>query len=263
MRLAPLPPETVAALVQFRAFHAELVAVKEMLASPALAAPAAEDGPPGPALPLREAFARLYRKLAELGHGQARGAARSRLGDTETGYVLAALADETVLQRLDEPGRDAWAPMLLEDALYGSRIAGERVFELAAAGAEGRLPGRPDLAVTLLLALLAGFRGRYRDLDDAGAVQALCLRLYERVNEQPWLRDIPWRPVLTPPEEDSLAPTALRRLPGLRPWLAALAAVVLLYVAAAHWIWRSEVAETLALADLIVERPLPAERAGP
>ena len=262
--MSQLPPDTVAALTQFRTFHAELVAVKDMLATPALEAPAVEDGAaPRTGVPLREAFARLYRRLAELGHGQARGPARSRLGDTETGYVLAALADETILQRLDEPGRDAWAPMLLEDALYGTRIAGERVFELASAAADGRLPGRSDLAVTLLLALLAGFRGRYRDLDDAGAIRALCLRLYERVNEQPWLRDVPWRPVLAAPEEVVVATASLRRLPSLRPWLTALAAVVVLYLAAAHWIWRSEVVETLALADEIIERPLPTERAAP
>ena len=151
---------------------------------------------------MREAFARLYRKLGELGHGRARGGAgRSRLGDCETGYVLAALADETILQRLDGPGRDAWAPMLLEDALYGTRVAGERVFELARAAADGRLTGRPDLAVTLLLALLAGFRGRFRDADDGGEIRALCVRLFERVHERPWLRDVPWRPALVPPDE--------------------------------------------------------------
>lgn len=255
MRPKPLPPEAVAALNEFRAFHAELVSVKATLATPALTGPAADALTAPQATPLREAFARLYRKLSELGHGRARGAARSRLGDCETGYVLAALADETILQRLDEPGRDAWAPMLLEDVLYGTRVAGERVFELARATVDGRIAGRPDLAVTLLLALLAGFRGRFRDADDGGEIQALCVRLFERLHEQPWLRDVHWRPALAAVDEPMPAGAALRRLPALRPWLAALAAVVVLYVGAAHLVWRHSVGDALTLAEKIVTRP--------
>ena len=255
MRLAPLPPEAVAALNGFREFHAELVAVKATLATAALPAPAGDEPSiTQAAAPLREAFARLYRKLSEMGHGRARGAGRSRLGDCETGYVLAALADETILQRLDGPGRDAWAPMLLEDALYGTRVAGERVFELARAMADGRLLGRPDLAVTLLLGLLAGFRGRFRDGDDGGEIQALCVRLFERVHERPWLRDVPWRTALAASDEPFLSGRALRRLPALRPWLAALVAVVILYLGAAHLAWRHGIHDALALADAIIER---------
>ena len=259
MRAKPLPAEAIAALNEFRAFHAELVSVKAILATPALAPPAGDASAPSlPAVPLREAFARLYRRLGELGHGRPRGQ-RSRLGDCETGYVLAALADETILQRLDERGRDAWAPMLLEDALYGTRVAGERVFELARATADGRLTGRPDLTVTLLLALLAGFRGRFRDADDGGEIRALCVRLFERLHEQPWLRDVQWRPALAAAEEPVPAGAALRRLPTLRPWLAALAAAVALYVGAAHFVWRQGVDETLTLAEKIVSHPQTGE----
>lgn len=255
MRQKPLPVEAIAALNEFRAFHAELVSVKSTLAVPALPGPQGDASAVlQPAVPLREVFARLYRKLGELGHGRVR-VARSRLGDCETGYVLAALADETVLQRLDEPGRDAWAPMLLEDALYGTRVAGERVFELARAMADGRLTGRPDLAVTLLLALLAGFRGRFRDADDGGEIQALCVRLFERLHEQPWLSDVHWRPALAATGEPMPTGAALRRLPALRPWLAALAAVVVLYIGAAHVVWREGVDDALTLAEKIIAHP--------
>jgi type VI secretion system protein ImpK len=162
-----------------------------------------------------------------------------------------------VLQRLDGPGRDAWAPMLLEDALYGTRVAGERVFELARAAADGRMPGRPDLAVILLLALLAGFRGRFRDADDGGEIQALCVGLFERVHERPWLRDVPWRPALVPPDEAALpgSGSVVRRLPALRPWLATLAGALVIYLVAAHLTWRAGVHDALTLADAIVERP--------
>jgi type VI secretion system protein ImpK len=256
MRLPPLPREASLALAEFRAFHAELVAVKATLAVPVLPAPAVPDAEIArpAATPLHEAFAKLYRRIRELGHGGARGAARARAADCETGYVLAALADEAVLQRLDGPGRDAWAPMLLEDALYGTRVAGERIFELARTAADGHLAGRSDLAVTLLLALLAGFRGRYRDADDGGEIRDLCTRLFERIHEQPWLREVPWRPALASPEAPLCAPAAQRRLPALRPWLVALAAAVALYVALAHAVWRHEVHDVLALADAIVER---------
>jgi type VI secretion system protein ImpK len=256
MRLAPLPPDAARALAEFRRFYAELVAVKRLLGRPGLPGPDAEaaDRPAMP--PLREAFARLYATVHEL---RRQGAGPRRTEDIDTGYVMAALADETVLGQLDAAGRDAWTPMLLEDALYGSRVAGERIFELAEAAAAGRPSGRLDLTATLLMSLLAGFRGRYRDQDDGGAVRALAVRLYERLHEQPWQAEVPWRPALVAHAEVPAAQRALTRLPALRPWLAALAGLVVLYVVAAHIVWRQGVADMLTLADAIVERRVAAD----
>ena len=48
---------------------------------------------------------------------------------------------------------------------------------------------------------------------------------------------------------------ALRRLPSLRPWLAALAAALVVYVGAAHLVWRQGVDDALSLAERIISRP--------
>ena len=73
---------------------------------------------------------------------------------------MAAVADEVLLHGPAWPGQEAWPATLLEEALYGSRIAGERIFRTAHDLVESQ-PRRSGVAVSILLALMLGFRGRY------------------------------------------------------------------------------------------------------
>src|ERR1700723_364256 len=66
------------------------------------------------------------------------------------------------LQELDWPGRAYWDGLLLEERLYGTRIAGERLFDLAERLIAANAAGQDDLVVALMQAFALGFRGRYR-----------------------------------------------------------------------------------------------------
>jgi type VI secretion system protein ImpK len=75
-------------------------------------------------------------------------------------YLMASLADEILLE-LDWPGRDCWRRYLLEQALCGSAMAGQRVFVLMdqVLRTRNRSPLNQDLASVFLITLQLGFRG--------------------------------------------------------------------------------------------------------
>jgi len=173
--------------------------------------------------------------------------------ERRTLFALAAIADEWLLNRAPWPGRAAWPSLLLEEALFGTRIAGERVFEFA--DNVMRAPAGIDrtLAAVLLTGFLLGFEGRYR-----GAVATERLALYR----EGLYRTVFGRPVdpsgdladLLPVPRPGVAPeTPLRALPSLRPYAAAAIVLVLAYVVGAHLIWSSAVRPLLALSSDIVE----------
>jgi type VI secretion system protein ImpK len=95
----------------------------------------------------------------------------------EAQYVMAALADETLLN-FEWPGRDAWTSCLIEEAQFGSRIAGDRIFDRLDELLHTRDPARRDLALIYLLTLSLGFEGRYRGTDCFARMQAYRSALY-------------------------------------------------------------------------------------
>ncbi len=161
----------------FLAFHHDLVEVIRQVE----AAELSEASEGGEREMMFQVFARL--KAAVTGDG---GAARV-LGEphADPRYVMAALADELMLHEVAWRGAAWWADNLLEQHLFSSSICGEKIFRLARDLVEGRMPGRTDLAMAILLALGLGFRGRYRGVDDGGAIQDLRARLYEVIYRRP------------------------------------------------------------------------------
>jgi Uncharacterized protein conserved in bacteria len=168
-------------------------------------------------------------------------------GRPDIGYVMAALADEALLHQVDWPGRNQWMGALLEQSLYGSRVAGEEIFDLGQAIADGVIVGRADLAAAILLALALDFRGRWRGVEDHGAIDKLRRQLYETVYCQPPPAALVWRSALPSPLEPVLSSGRLLRLPRTAPWLAAIAVVAGTTLGLSTWMWNNatkEVVET-------------------
>lgn len=168
------------------------------------------------------------------------------------GFALAAIADEWLLNRAAWPGQAQWTSLLLEQALFGTRVAGERFFELAddvAAAPTGR---DRTLAAVLLSGLLIGFEGRYRGGPTGAPLGSYRDTLYRTVFGRPVDgRGDPLDLLATP--RAAVAPEApLRTLPSLKPYVAALIILVLGYVVGAHLIWSAGVRPLLALAAEIV-----------
>lgn len=255
-------PEVARTWSQFRRFYAELAAVERELetgAAPTVAAVEAagssvdNSGGNGAdrGASARDVFIRMHRTLGELGFGGIRRNGRSA-PTIDAGYVMAALADEVLLHRIDWPGQSSWESMLLEEALYGTRVAGERIFTVAEEQAGGASPVEPGMALAILLALQLGFRGRYRGVDDAGALQRLRLRLYEVLCRQPWSRGAEWGATFADAGGPPLTEGRVASLPPLKPWLTTIAVAVLGLVLVTHVIWYSAVHGIVERADQIV-----------
>lgn len=230
----------------FLAFHYDLVDVIRRIE----AAELSEASEGGEREMLFQVFATL--KAAVIGGG---GMTGGTLGDplTDPRYVMAALADEVMLHEVAWHGRIWWADNLLEQHLFHSSICGERIFRLARDLIEGRLPGRTDLAMAILLALGLGFRGRYRGVDDGGTIQGLRVRLYEIIYRRPPAHGIDWDSAMPDMAVPALAPGLERRQrpPRLRPWLLLIAVLTVGYSVVSYATWSSITADLLASARAV------------
>ena len=79
-------------------------------------------------------------------------------------YLMAALADEILLLEMDWPGKAAWADVLLEARLFGTRLAGGNFYLLEQKLLQVQRPAELhiELALIMLAALQLGFRGVLR-----------------------------------------------------------------------------------------------------
>jgi type VI secretion system protein ImpK len=244
-------PGVFQALERFRAFYAELQSAVATVEDGSWLSQGMAADPGGDAV---QAGARQLAQRLQEAVMRHVGLPGSRLPDggepVEMGYVLAALADEVFLQELDWPGRACWDALLLEERLYGTRIAGERLFDLARMLIEARATGQDDLVVALMQAFALGFRGRYRGGNDRGEIWRLRRQLFELALHRPAPTTVEWRDAMPPVE--ALEGGALARVPSLRPWVYGAAAAVVLFFVLTHLVWLIEIGGTLAEADQIV-----------
>jgi type VI secretion system protein ImpK len=204
--------------------------------------------PPGTTA--RAIFARLYRAIAGQGFGL-RGRDRGNGAPVDVGYVMAAVADEVLLHGPAWPGQETWSATLLEEALYGSRIAGERIFRTAHELLAGQL-SRPAAAVSVLLALMLGFRGRYHGTDDRGEITALKEGLFGVIFHLPYPVQIDFQNLLSEGATHPLDQASPRALPSLRPWLMAILLLVTAYIVLSDALWRDAVSPILSTSESII-----------
>ncbi len=175
---------------QFWAFYAELVSMKRRLGGQAGAGPQQQQLLPPQQEPAQEPAGKAALTAAQavsrqlLGVLELQAIESQRAGgryaldvNHEAQYIMAALADE-ILLNFDWPGREVWTSCLIEEALFGSRIAGDRIFDRLDELLRTRDPARGDLALIYLLALSLGFEGRYRGTDCLARMQAYRAALY-------------------------------------------------------------------------------------
>lgn len=81
--------------------------------------------------------------------------------EAEFRYALAAYTDECFLE-FEWIGREYWRNNLTETYLFGSRAAGQRIFDRIDELLTSETPGRAPIAAVYLLMLGLGFRGRFR-----------------------------------------------------------------------------------------------------
>lgn len=232
---------------QFCAFYSELVALKNRLGMRLVGTPAigAGEAPPsgiGGDLAAAQMISRELLAVLEAQSIEAQRAGGRYAFDVnrEAQYVMAALADE-VLLNFSWSGRDVWTSCLLEEALFKSRIAGDRFFEQSDELLRTRDPARRELALIYLLALSLGFQGRYRGTDCGPKLQEYRVALYRfRYGRDP-----------DPGAGRQLSPQAYaftvgdarpRQLPYIRRWvlIMILVFVSMLGVSQLVWQWKAD-----------------------
>ena len=204
----------------------------------------------------------IWQELLTLLERQALDAARSG-GDIgrelylQAQYAMAALADEIFLH-LDWPGRLAWKENLLEAKLFGTHRAGEVVPERIEAVLRGRDPVYAELARVYLMVLALGFEGKLRGSEEGPALLAAYRRALYRFAFRRDPRVVRGEEPVAPEAYAATVETGPgARLPYLRRWLIAAAAVVVLWIAGGHLVWRHLVSDF----EPHLERILAAERA--
>ena len=172
----------------------------------------------------------------------------------DLGYIMAAVADETLLYFEGWNGIEQWSDTLLEERIYGTRIAGERIFDEidAQLALHNNVP--EEIGVGLLLSLTLGFRGKYRLLpasDAEAEIDHLRGRLYRAIFFNPAPARIDWRDTLGYPPPFQAG--RRERTARLTPWVVSGLAVVLVYIVAAHLLWIANLDDMLGIADHVVQ----------
>jgi type VI secretion system protein ImpK len=154
----------------------------------------------------------------------------------ECRYVLATFADE-VLVHTPWYGHQGWRENLLEDALFGTHAAGDRIFDEVERLLRERDPARAEVAAVYLMALSLGFQGRYRELGAEALLQDLQRQLFTLAFQRAPEPDSPGRRLVDQAYAHTRDERTDRRLKRRWPWSAAIAAVALSTLAASGSLW--------------------------
>ncbi|MFD2264251.1 DotU family type IV/VI secretion system protein [Lacibacterium aquatile] len=233
---------------EFLAFQAEIEQHRSEIAA---ASGLPEDSPlhPRPAR-IRDDLQEFLRVQAEL--------ARRRLTDAEllvyreAQYVMAALADDLFLHEVEWAGRDDWREDILEYRLFGTRVAGEKIFDNITGIAQGRGRREQELAPVYLLALALGFKGKHRSSNGAAMLEAASLDLFQAIRGR--------RPDLGPSGQrlvnagyaNVIAGQGKRRRWPAVSWPTVIVAIVAVFLAASTGIWFFVTADVASAADAVI-----------
>jgi len=225
---------------QFRSFWKEVEALRAVALSPAMA-------PVGTAAAMATTTALTHvptatreRLLIHL-KGQQADLARWASGAVldyyrQAQYVMIAAADE-VFVRLPWSGAAHWGANLLETEHFGTRCAGEAVFDRVDKLLERSDPKDVELAAVYLTALALGFRGRYGDGDDRGSIDRYKQQLYQFIfSKRPDLTD-PFRKLLPQCYDATITTGAGRKLRSPRVWWWAAAGVIAVWIVISQLVW--------------------------
>ena len=155
---------------------------EDVLALPALGGAPSAAGVP--ALALEPDAEIIIRRLQDFLEAQAAQVGRTATDlmisqHREAQYAMAALADDLFIHDIEWNGREVWRGVLLEQALFRTRLAGERVFDRMEALLASNDRRLVQLAAVYLCVLGMGFKGRHRVPGGESTLRNYSARLFE------------------------------------------------------------------------------------
>ncbi|KFE64431.1 DotU family type IV/VI secretion system protein [Hyalangium minutum] len=207
-----------------RELFAELLQLRQQLQALSVPSRFTAKAPPGPSID--EIWRRLRERIQEQTGlaGAPRGSLLERHLE-ECRYVLTSFADE-LLVHTEWYGREAWQQHLLEDELFGTHEAGDRIFADVERLLRERDPARAELAGVYLMALSLGFEGRYRGLGSEALLQDLQRQLFALVFQRPPEPDTRPQHLVDEAYAHTRDERTDRRFARRWPWAAAIATVL-------------------------------------
>jgi type VI secretion system protein ImpK len=163
-------------------------------------------------------------------------------------YVMAAVADDAFV-RIQWSGAEGWTMSPLETELFGSRCAGQLVFDRIDRLIAGTDPDGRPLAEVYLTALALGFEGKYAGLPHGKKQIALYRRRLRTFVFGD--RESLSGPLVPQCYQSTMAVGPGRRLPSSRVWWWAAAAVLGIWLIVSSLLWRGLGARAVAG----IERP--------
>jgi type VI secretion system protein ImpK len=224
-------------LLQFRDFYGELIKLKRLIKAGQTPSTGSPDKTPAE----RMATA-VSERLAAVMEQQSILAGRRGTDYTgiyrQTEYVMAALADETLLHIVEWEGKGAWNHHLIEYRLFQTRIAGDEFFNRLDKLLLTPDPMYKDLATVYLLAIMLGFRGRYWGANDRGKITYYRRQLFVFIfHGQPELSK-ETKQLFPDAYLHTVEEAADRKVPRWRIWYVLLALLVVGYILTSRSIWQ-------------------------
>lgn len=156
----------------------------------------------------------------------------------DTLYAMVALADEVFLN-IPWNGQKSWEENLLESRFFGTQIAGEFLFKKIEELIANNDPLRADLAIIYLLVLGLGFKGKFRDGQEAQEKLALYRQqLYMMINRHPSNLYEHGRDYLSEDCYDHVLDSTLSKgLPEIRMWFLTFVGILSVYLFISTVLW--------------------------
>ncbi len=155
-------------------------------------------------------------------------------------YVMVALADDAFLHlKAEWPGRARWLTNLLEKQIFGTQRAGAAFFDRIDELLASRDKSKEEVATAYLIALLLGFKGRFRGDDEQELVSYRERLLYFVGLGQSNGMD-PGKPMFPDAYAHTITNDATETMPDHRPYIYMVVATVILYFGAVHLTWHQQ-----------------------
>lgn len=166
-------------------------------------------------------------------------------------YIMVALADDQFLHMKTEwPGRARWLTNLLEKQYFGTQRAGATFFDRIDDLLASRDKTKEEVATAFLIALLLGFKGRFRG-DEEQEITGYKERLQYFVGVGKSGTVDPAKPLFPDAYAHTITNEPDQKMPDHRVYTRLTLLVVVLYFGVGHWSWWSQTDEIRQVVDKV------------
>ncbi len=152
-------------------------------------------------------------------------------------YIMVALADDQFLHMKTEwPGRARWLTNLLEKQYFGTQRAGATFFDRIDELLASRDKTKEEVATAFLIALLLGFKGRFRG-DEEQEITGYKERLQYFVGVGKAGTVDPSKPLFPDAYAHTITTEPDQKMPDHRIYVRLTVLAVVAYFGIAHWSW--------------------------